>query len=137
MRTVKWDFELRRPGLLRRSRWVGRWWCRPAERRAIPSGLCCSMAVPSGRARSPAPARPLGIQHRGTKPGHAWTNGFLERLEGTFLTELGRSSWRRTYYIRLDSTTAISEPSSASTTTIALKGAPRHSCFPAGQAPGS
>ena len=25
VRTVKWDFELRRRGLLRRSRWVGRW----------------------------------------------------------------------------------------------------------------
>jgi transposase InsO family protein len=40
----------------------------------------------------------LGIEHRRTKPRHAWTNGFVERLQGTILTELWRCSFRRTYY---------------------------------------
>jgi transposase InsO family protein len=42
--------------------------------------------------------RRLGIEHRRTKPRHAWTNGFVERLQGTILTELWRCSFRRTYY---------------------------------------
>lgn len=40
----------------------------------------------------------LGIEHRRCKPRHAWTNGFVERLQGTILTELWRCSFRRTYY---------------------------------------
>jgi len=40
----------------------------------------------------------LGIEHRRTKPRHAWTNGFVERLQGTILTELWRCAFRRTYY---------------------------------------
>jgi len=43
----------------------------------------------------------LGIQHRRTKPRHAWTNGFVERLQGTILTELWRVAFRRTYYTSL------------------------------------
>ena len=39
-----------------------------------------------------------GIEHRRTKPRHAWTNGFVERLQGTILTELWRCSFRRTFY---------------------------------------
>lgn len=39
-----------------------------------------------------------GIEHRRTKPRHAWTNGFVERLQGTILSELWRCAFRRTYY---------------------------------------
>lgn len=42
--------------------------------------------------------RALGIRHRRIKPGHAWTNGFVERLQGTILTELWRVAFRRTFY---------------------------------------
>lgn len=45
-----------------------------------------------------AECRCLGIEHRRTKPRHAWTNGFVERLQGTILTELWRCAFRRTYY---------------------------------------
>lgn len=41
---------------------------------------------------------PLGIDHRRTQPRHAWTNGFVERLQGTILSELWRCAFRRTYY---------------------------------------
>jgi transposase InsO family protein len=41
----------------------------------------------------------LGIAHRRTRPRHAWTNGFVERLQGTILTELWRCAFRRTYYL--------------------------------------
>lgn len=43
----------------------------------------------------------LKIQHRRTRPRHPWTNGFVERLQGTILTELWRCAFRRTYYQRL------------------------------------
>ncbi len=42
--------------------------------------------------------REAGIEHRRTKPRHAWTNGFVERLQGTILSELWRVAFRRTYY---------------------------------------
>jgi transposase InsO family protein len=45
-----------------------------------------------------AECRRLGIEHRRTRPRHAWTNGFVERLQGTILTELWRCSFRRTFY---------------------------------------
>lgn len=45
-----------------------------------------------------AECRTLLIEHRRTKPRHAWTNGFVERLQGTILTELWRCAFRRTYY---------------------------------------
>ncbi len=45
-----------------------------------------------------AACRELGIEHRRTKPRHAWTNGFVERLQGTILSELWRVAFRRTYY---------------------------------------
>jgi transposase InsO family protein len=41
--------------------------------------------------------RELGIAHRRTNPRHAWTNGFVERLQGTILSELWRVAFRRTY----------------------------------------
>ena len=40
----------------------------------------------------------LQIEHRRTRPRHPWTNGFVERLQGTILTELWRCAFRRTYY---------------------------------------
>jgi transposase InsO family protein len=43
----------------------------------------------------------LEIEHRRTKPRHAWTNGFVERLQGTILSELWRCAFRRTYYTSL------------------------------------
>lgn len=45
-----------------------------------------------------AACRTLNIEHRRTRPRHAWTNGFVERLQGTILSELWRCSFRRTYY---------------------------------------
>jgi transposase InsO family protein len=48
--------------------------------------------------RFTAACEAVGIEHRRTKPRHAWTNGFVERLQGTILTELWRVAFRRTYY---------------------------------------
>jgi transposase InsO family protein len=31
--------------------------------------------------------RKLRVKHTRTKPRHAWTNGFVERLQGTILRE--------------------------------------------------
>jgi transposase InsO family protein len=41
--------------------------------------------------------RQLGVRHT-TKPRHAWTNAFVERLQGTILEELGRMAFRRRYF---------------------------------------
>ena len=46
----------------------------------------------------PAACRQLKIEHRRTRPRHPWTNGFVERLQGTILTELWRCAFRRTFY---------------------------------------
>ncbi len=40
----------------------------------------------------------LGIRHTRTKPRHAWTNGFVERLQGTILHEHWRIAFRRQYF---------------------------------------
>ena len=40
----------------------------------------------------------LGIRHTRTKPRHAWTNGFVERLQGTILEEHWRIQFRRRYF---------------------------------------
>jgi transposase InsO family protein len=40
----------------------------------------------------------LGIRHTRTKPRHAWTNGFVERLQGTILHEHWRVAFRRRYF---------------------------------------
>ena len=48
----------------------------------------------------------LGIRHTRTKPRHAWTNGFVERLQGTILHEHWRVAFRRRYFtarLQLDS----------------------------------
>ena len=42
--------------------------------------------------------RALGIRHSRTKPRHAWTNGFVERLQGTILHEHWRIQFRRQYF---------------------------------------
>ena len=39
-----------------------------------------------------------GIRHTRTKPRHAWTNGFVERLQGTILRELWRDAFRRRFF---------------------------------------
>ena len=39
-----------------------------------------------------------GIRHTRTKPRHAWTNGFVERLQGTILRELWRVAFRRRFF---------------------------------------
>jgi len=42
--------------------------------------------------------RDLGITHSRTKPRHAWTNGFVERLQRTILHEHWRVAFRRRYF---------------------------------------
>ncbi len=41
------------------------------------------------------------IQHTRTKPRHAFTNGFVERLQGTILHEHWRIEFRRRYFTKL------------------------------------
>jgi len=54
--------------------------------------------------------RELNVQHTCTKPRHAWTNGFVERLKKTILHEHWRIAFRRRYFRRrhrfLSSTTS-------------------------------
>ncbi len=45
--------------------------------------------------------RAHGIRHTRTQPRHAWTNGFVERLQGTILTELWRIEFRRRFFTRV------------------------------------
>jgi len=45
--------------------------------------------------------RQLGIRHTRTKPRHAFTNGFVERLQQTILHEHWRIEFRRRYFTRL------------------------------------
>ncbi|MDR7492366.1 MAG: helix-turn-helix domain-containing protein [Armatimonadota bacterium] len=40
----------------------------------------------------------LGIRHTRTQPRHAWTNGFVERLQGTILHEHWRIEFRRQFF---------------------------------------
>jgi len=42
--------------------------------------------------------RALGLRHTRTQPRHAWTNGFVERLQGTILQEHWRIQFRRRYF---------------------------------------
>ena len=44
--------------------------------------------------------RRLNVRHTRTKPRHAWTNGFVERLQGTILHEHWRIAFRRRYFRR-------------------------------------
>jgi transposase InsO family protein len=43
----------------------------------------------------------LRIQHTRTKPRHAFTNGFVERLQGTILHEHWRIEFRRRYFTKI------------------------------------
>jgi IS30 family transposase len=43
----------------------------------------------------------LGVRHTRTKPRHAFTNGFVERLQGTILHEHWRIEFRRRYFTRI------------------------------------
>lgn len=43
----------------------------------------------------------LGIRQTRIRPRHAWTNGFVERLQGTLLHEHWRIEFRRRYFTRL------------------------------------
>jgi len=45
----------------------------------------------------------LGIHHTRTKPRHAWTNGFVERLQGTILNEHWRVEFRRRFFTDITS----------------------------------
>ncbi len=40
----------------------------------------------------------LNVRHTRTRPRHAWTNGFVERLQGTILHEHWRIAFRRRYF---------------------------------------
>lgn len=40
----------------------------------------------------------LGVRHVRIKPRHCWTNGFVERLQGTILHEHWRVAFRRRYF---------------------------------------
>jgi len=42
--------------------------------------------------------RELGLRHTRTQPRHPWTNGFVERLQGTILQEHWRVQFRRRYF---------------------------------------
>jgi transposase InsO family protein len=44
--------------------------------------------------------RELDVRHTRTRPRHAWTNGFVERLQGTILHEHWRVAFRRRYFRR-------------------------------------
>lgn len=45
--------------------------------------------------------RDLDVRHTRTKPRHAFTNGFVERLQGTILHEHWRVEFRRRYFTHL------------------------------------
>jgi transposase InsO family protein len=42
------------------------------------------------------------IRLRRIRPRHAWTNGFVERLQGTLLHEHWRIEFRRRFFTRLE-----------------------------------
>ncbi|HEV2112453.1 MAG TPA: helix-turn-helix domain-containing protein [Gammaproteobacteria bacterium] len=56
---------------------------------------------PEWRVAFDAACRGVGVEHRRTQAHHAWTNGFVERLQGTILSEHWRVVFRRTYFTRL------------------------------------
>jgi transposase InsO family protein len=61
-------------------------------RRVLPDG------GPEFKGTFDVACRALGLRHTRTKPRHAWTNGFVERLQGTILQELWRVVFRRRYF---------------------------------------
>src|SRR5215470_17312477 len=71
------------------------------RRSARPGGRwsgCSRMAAVSSKAEFAAACAALGIRHTWIKPRHAWTNGFVERLQQTILTEHWRVVFRRHYF---------------------------------------
>ena len=50
------------------------------------------------KAECAAACAALGLRHTRIKPRHAWTNGFVERLQQTILTEHWRVVFRRHYF---------------------------------------
>jgi len=64
--------------------------------------------------------RDLNVKHTRTKPRHAWTNGFVERLQGTILHEHWRIVFRRRYFRSAISYRYLLHPSSNSTTSSGL-----------------
>lgn len=64
--------------------------------------------------------RELGIERHVLKPRQPWTNGFVERLQGTILTECWRPAFRRTYFVRLEDLRMCSTPICAVTTSSSL-----------------
>ena len=52
----------------------------------------------SSRPTSPPPVRRWAIRQTRIKTRHAWTNGFVERLQQTILTEHWRVVFRRYYF---------------------------------------
>ena len=59
----------------------------------------------------------LGIRVTRTKPRHAWTNGFVERLQKTILHEHWRIAFRRQYFTAVGLCKARSTGFCSSTTT--------------------
>jgi hypothetical protein len=56
---------------------------------------CCSSPACTSEADFDQACQQLGIRHTRTKPRHCWTNGFVERLQGTILHEHWRVVFRR------------------------------------------
>ncbi len=52
----------------------------------------------------------LRIQHTRTKPRHAFTNGFVERLQGTILHEHWRIEFRRRYFTQIRQLDRLNRP---------------------------
>ena len=61
----------------------------------------------------------LGVRVTRTRPRHAWTNGFIERLQKTILHEHWRIAFRRQYFTRRRSLQRSLDRFSSSTTTSA------------------
>ena len=61
----------------------------------------------------------LRLTHRRTKPRHAWTNGVVERFQGTILHEHWRVAFRREYFGTLR---RCSDPSMASCGSVIATG---------------
>jgi hypothetical protein len=59
---------------------------------------CDAASSTEFRAEFAASCQALGIRHTRTKPRHAWTKGFVERLQGTILHEYWRIEFRRQYF---------------------------------------
>jgi hypothetical protein len=66
----------------------------------FPEGACTlrSGRGPLRQARLRPSLRDLGIQHTRTRPRHPWTNGVVERLQGTILNELWCLEFRRRFF---------------------------------------